>query len=1109
MINQAPPEALKRKVMETAALFEGDFTVDWLVELTGFRAHQILTELQEEVDAQTFLSPKLGVYSFKTTSKRLEWKKNLAAEEEKELHDQIIKLLLRDLSEGDELFERLARHLQKVDNDMEGCKLLIRAGDIQRKAFRAEQAFQCYHKALLDLKDAKTEEADRLFTETAVKYSKISTARHDTVLVLSTLNQALERARARGNTPYEALLRMHIAKNEWLRAEYDQALNHFEAGWSLVNELDDPHLIDSVMAFGSFFLYWQGRFREAVSSYERSAREVEKYPQSSFPMLGAITVGYCYAQIGNHAQGLGMLDAIRTLCLEKGDFYLASYAIGNIGEIMLDLRRLDDALHYMELAAKYSEETDNRWVWMVVQVILAFAYYLKEDFNRAARHLREFLKYREKVRATVLPYPYLLALAWAAEKGRMKKIKGLSLSREIDSMIASKNIFMQGLGFRFKALTLERDNADQADVIEAHEKSLALLKESGNLIAQVRSRLEYARYLTKIGAGGRAEALTSEASRALSVLDEKLAPDDLRNLIERESGPEHLLKEILELGQELVKIRDSRDLLQRIISAGNRVTGAERGAIFMLEHDVEDRPCSRLRASRNLTSDQVESPYFASSLKMISKVMETGQGCIAGLEAEETEAGFTSENHIRSKICVPMILHDRVAGVLYHDNRLLSSAFKEEDLGILSYFSAQAAIALDNARAYEEINRLNVKLTQEKQYFEEEHLSHLHFHEIVGQSRGIKQVLGKIEQVAPTEATVLITGETGVGKELAARAIHRCGLRKDRSFIGLQLSTLPEELIASELMGHERGAFTGAAKRKIGRLELADGGTLFLDEIGEISQDIQVRLLRVLQTRQFERVGGIETLQSDFRLIAATNRDLKKEVRDGRFRADLYYRLNVFPVHVPPLRERKEDIPPLAVHFLKLHAGKQNKNISYIPEREMRKLMKYDWPGNIRELQNVIERGVILSRGPDFRMPELETEQEDQNGLTDEDTLRENEKRHIIQVLEKTGWQAAGKNGAAAVLGVPPSTLSFKMKKLGVTRPENPKTAQAGSDHGMNSEDAGMEMSLKENERRHIIRILEKTGWQVAGKNGAAAVLGVPPSTLAFRMKKLGIKRPE
>jgi transcriptional regulator with GAF, ATPase, and Fis domain len=1031
MIDPVSTPAIRQKLLATASLFDGDFTVDWLVELTGFKAHRILAELQEEVDLKTILSPRLGIYSFRGSARQAEWRKAMSAEDEVELHGRIAVLLKGDLPEDDLKWGRLSHHLLKIGNDVEGCGFLIRAGDVHRKAFRWEQAFQCYHKVLVDLQEQAGEEADRLFMETAVKYSKISTARHDTVQVLSILGQALKRAEKRKNRSYQALLEMHIAKNEWLRTNYDHALAHFEKGWSLVKELDDQPLVDSVMAFGTFFLYWQGRFREAVESHERSAREVEKYPKSRFPLLGTITVGYCYAQVGNHTQGLGMLDAIRTHCLDRGDLYLASYAIGNIGEIMLDMRRLDDALHYIELATKMAEDTDNRWVWMFGQIFLAFAYYLKGKKRRAVSHLKGFLEYRREAQATVLPYPYLLALGLAMEQGELPRVKGLSLAHEIDLMVHSNNIYMRGEGLRFKALVLERAQADPREVIGAYDESIQFLRESGHQMALARSRLELARYLLNHGGQDRARELTIQASRVLSSLDEKLVPDDLRYLIDRARGPEHLLKEILELGQELVRIRDYRDLVQVIISTGMRVTGAERGAIFM--GDAGSGGLS-LKASRNLTSDQVDNPYFASSLKMIEKVAETGQGCIAGAESADGEA-YVSEGVIRSKICVPMSLHDRVVGVLYHDNRLLSSAFKETDLGLLSYFSALAAIALDNTRAYEEIHRLNQKLTQEKQYFEEEHLNNLHFDEIVGRSRAIKEVLAKIEQVAGTEATVLITGETGVGKELVARAIHRLSQRGERPFIGVQLSTLPEGLMASELMGHEKGAFTGASGRKVGRFELADGGTLFLDEIGDISGDIQMRLLRVLQTRQFERVGGTQTLSSDFRLISATNRDLGRGVREGRFRADLYYRLNVFPICVPALRERKEDIPLLADHFMKIHAAKLSKNITRIPEREMRQLLRYDWPGNIRELQNVIERGVILSSGPDFRMPELETSGSAPMETGEAVTLADNEKRHLIKILEKTGWKVAGPEGAAFILGVPPSTLAFRMKKLGIKRP--------------------------------------------------------------------------
>ncbi|MBT8340504.1 MAG: sigma 54-interacting transcriptional regulator [Desulfatitalea sp.] len=295
------------------------------------------------------------------------------------------------------------------------------------------------------------------------------------------------------------------------------------------------------------------------------------------------------------------------------------------------------------------------------------------------------------------------------------------------------------------------------------------------------------------------------------------------------------------------------------------------------------------------------------------------------------------------------------------------------------------------------------------------------------------------DKVARMDASVLILGETGVGKELVARAIHGHSPRKNSPFIQVNCSALPETLITSELFGHEKGAFTGAEKRRIGRFELADQGTLFLDEIGDISLEVQVRMLRVLQSKEFERVGGKEVLKSNFRLITATNRDLKAAIHAGKFREDLFYRLNVFPIHVPPLRHRREDIPLLAGYFLEIYSKKAGKEIK-MSESDMKKFIGYDWPGNVRELENVIERGAILSSGKRFKMPELHpgkpkvAEEYDPDGLT----LREYECQHILQALEKTGGKIYGKAGAAELLDIHPNTLISRVKKLGIVR--NPKS---------------------------------------------------------------------
>jgi PAS domain S-box-containing protein len=334
--------------------------------------------------------------------------------------------------------------------------------------------------------------------------------------------------------------------------------------------------------------------------------------------------------------------------------------------------------------------------------------------------------------------------------------------------------------------------------------------------------------------------------------------------------------------------------------------------------------------------------------------------------------------------------------------------------------------------AYREIERLNQKLKQENIYLREEiSLQHPH-HDIVGQSDSMKRVLSEAEQVAETDSTILILGETGTGKELLAHAIHNMSSRKGRPMLTLNCSALPGTLIESELFGREKGAYTGALTKQVGRFELADGSTIFLDEISELPLDLQTKLLRVLEDSTFERLGSSETIKVDIRVIAATNRDLAKDVSQGRFREDLYYRLNVFPVTLPPLRERREDIPLLVWTFVKEYSETMGKTIDSIPRETMESLQRYPWPGNVRELKNVVERAMILSKGFSLHIevPGVSESARPRSTMT----LEELEKRHITNVLETTGWRVRGKNGAAEILGLKPSTLESRMAKRGIRR---------------------------------------------------------------------------
>jgi formate hydrogenlyase transcriptional activator len=361
----------------------------------------------------------------------------------------------------------------------------------------------------------------------------------------------------------------------------------------------------------------------------------------------------------------------------------------------------------------------------------------------------------------------------------------------------------------------------------------------------------------------------------------------------------------------------------------------------------------------------------------------------------------------------------------------------DEGVEFLSQVANQIAITVENAFAYSEIQALKDKLAHEKLYLQDEVCSELNFNEIVGKSVALRRVLMQVEIVAPTDSTVLIHGETGTGKELIARAIHNLSARCSNAFVKLNCAAIPTGLLESELFGHEKGAFTGAIAQRIGRFELANRGTVFLDEIGEVPLDLQTKLLRVLQEREFERLGSTRTLRTDTRLIAATNRDLSAMVEEQKFRSDLFYRLNVFPVRVPPLRERAEDIPLLVRHFVQHFARRMNRKIETIPSETIEVLGRYGWPGNIRELENLIERAVILSPGPVLQVP-----LGDFNGRTTPGqvngkhrTLEDAERAHILATLKETRWVLSGPSGAATHLGMNRSTLQFRMKKLGIVRP--------------------------------------------------------------------------
>lgn len=429
------------------------------------------------------------------------------------------------------------------------------------------------------------------------------------------------------------------------------------------------------------------------------------------------------------------------------------------------------------------------------------------------------------------------------------------------------------------------------------------------------------------------------------------------------------------------------------------------------------------------------------------RVFRTGRLWVGKIQdLPETPANNNSflAPELKTACVLPLLSRNRGLGILVLGRRG-DDPYSKEDMDFLAQVSNQIAIAVENALSYRQISELKDEIAREKLYLEDEIRNEANFEEIVGKSHALHRVLKLVETVAPTESTVLIYGETGTGKELIARSLHNLSPRESKTFVKLNCAALPTGLLESELFGHERGAFTGAVAQRIGRLELANHGTLFLDEVGEIPLELQPKLLRVLQEREFERLGSTRTVRTDVRLIAATNRDLAAMVQDQTFRSDLFFRLNVFPIEVPPLRERPEDIPLLVRHFAEEFSRRMNKTIEAISSETMRALCQYRWPGNIRELQNVIERAVILSSGPTLKVPVAELQprtapvpaRDDASARSTRRTpvrsiLTDVDRNQLIRALKEADGRIGGPNGAASRLGLKRTTFITRMKKLGI-----------------------------------------------------------------------------
>lgn len=957
-----------------------------------------------------------------------------AEEESRPAVKRLIEYYTRTLEEGETKTLILAELYHKLGDAAQGGQLIKKAADILCLTGQKDQALAYYEVLLKKFQGQPvTEENAGDFLDSVL--GKISSAKHlmtipEQVALLSRAEKAAKRFQR-----WDYLPKIKLALGFDLQAagQNKKAFRYMSDFWKLAEKVGEARMLKMATLMMSEFLHWKGKFAEVVRRYEEVVEDLEEFGDDEATLRATARVGLCYVRCGRIARGMGMIDTVRAKAelLRLPQMAIFSDLMTLIA--LFELRKTTEAEVYLDRLSALPPEQVGHYILWPVEACKGYIRCMRGDYDGAFEHLKRAVDHSRFV-------GWLHQNgAWNFELLEVLESRGFvhaewNYRNEIKRMLNWDDIYMKGVSYRYRALRLLEKQQPLSRVLADLKKSEKYLNQSGAEIELARTRIAQGNLYFKKGEMKPAQTFLGKAWRFFSNVDQSLFPKDLLAIMPQEQKMEVMIDRIIEINESLGTLQDLSSFLERGINLALDLTMAMRGAFFTHGPGGE----LTLTASRNLDPAILRQEQVTGLLGVVREVARLGrEAVLPGLSPEFHLSEISlREAGIHSLICLPVRLADQTHGYLYLDNRLGLKPFPADNLPLVRLISNQIAVGLSNIRMYDEMKVRRDRLEDEATFYRREMGIANPVEALIGRSDPLGRVVEQIRQVAPTDSSVLILGETGVGKELVAKAIHNMSGRKDGPFIPVNLVTLPPDLVASELFGHEKGAFTGAYGRHRGRFELADHGTIFLDEIGDLSAQVQVKLLRVLQEGTFERLGSSRQVKSDFRVVAATNKDLVKQVEEGSFREDLYYRLNVFPIRVPPLRERPEDIPLLARHFLDQCCQQMGKEVKRIPREELKKLVEYHWPGNVRELKHFIERAVILSDGPRIGFSGLDhvTAQRDLTGPTGLMPLAEMERDYVEKVLNATHWKVSGKNGAAAILGLKPTTLFFRMKKLGLNK---------------------------------------------------------------------------
>lgn len=821
-------------------------------------------------------------------------------------------------------------------------------------------------------------------------------------------------------------MQLLIGQNYWMSFQYTEALHHFNRGWEMAGQIKDDVLYRRALQLQGVAHWIKGNLSQAIQSYENSLGELDSIAEDDFSLLTALHIALCYNHVGMPHRGMGISHSIYTQAEKNRNWPLVAYSLATTGIILLEIRQLENSQVYFEKALTLARRESVPMVEVVAGIGLSDIECIKEHFDQAADHFKVLWEIPKSSWYHTLNTAHVFDAGYRLTKTNMSPVE---LGPVIDYLHQLKKEQISPIVYatirRLQIQLMEDDVPLQLKIQELLQLK-KMVKKSGANLEKAKIRIDLARLYILMNNWRKAETQSRKAWVFLKSVAKDVFPDDMRHLISPEpfSKSDTIFDLVIEMGEALGGQKNSEQLLAKIITSISRLTGAERAAIFIKDFELQEL---NMVASRNLIPEDIPDTTFNQMIDIVRRAVDSRNGEIIQCELDDSSTpGF------RHVITVPLILDGQSMGALYQDGRFRSLDMDHDGLKLLSALGSQIAVAIDRIHAYVEITKLQIQMKHKNRQDHEKSESSIPFDDIIGMSKAVEELHGLIRKVAPTQSTVLIEGETGVGKELVARAIHRFSNRADGPFIRVNCAALPETLIDSELFGHEKGAFTGAIRTKQGRFELANNGTIFLDEVSELPLSTQSRLLRILQEKEYQRVGGTTTLHSDFRLITVSNKNLSNEVARGRFRDDLFFRLNIFPIRVQPLRMRKEDIPLLASHFLKLFCAQYSRIEPDIPDSEMEKMKTYAWPGNVRELANMMERAVILGGNKiKFFAPGLSGTISDTENSPK--TMREMETEHIRKAIALTNGKIGGREGASALLGIKRTTLINRMKRLGIS----------------------------------------------------------------------------